>query len=97
MGRALSLPDCGTVYTLRSDAFARGFRYSLMTILPPPIRRKMKDCLTPVPPLRGSTGANEERMGGSLERIAARSGEGADQASSDCFLDLFAKKRRTNG
>ncbi len=62
-------PDCGTAYTLRSDVFARDFRYSFMTILPPPIRRKTKDCLTPVPPLWGSTGGNEESVGGSLRRM----------------------------
>jgi len=33
----------------------------------------LKDCLTPVPPLRGSTGGIEERVGGSLRRIASRS------------------------
>lgn len=31
--RRLRCPDCGTVYTLRPDAFVRGFRYSLATIV----------------------------------------------------------------
>jgi hypothetical protein len=31
--RRLRCPDCGTVYTLRPDAFVRGFRYSLTTIV----------------------------------------------------------------
>ena len=30
--RRLRCPDCGAVYTLRPDAFVRGFRYSLATI-----------------------------------------------------------------
>ena len=47
--RRFRCPDCGTVYTLRPDAFARGFRYSFMTILSSLMRRITGRGLLPHP------------------------------------------------
>ena len=47
--RRLRCPDCGTVYTLRPDAFARGFRYSVATIISSLARTTTGTSLLPRP------------------------------------------------
>jgi len=47
--RRFRCPDCGAVYTLRPDTFARGFRYSFMTILSSLVRRITGLSLLPHP------------------------------------------------